>query len=317
MSFARKPWPRATAYVTALLLLAAVPPLAAQGIAVSNSQKEAALDYLQALASNDPQAIALTLHPDDLKALRLRILALLHQEAKKGESTVRVRLFGAGRQLDEIEHLTDTGFYAALADHLYLPGREFESLEGLAAVSDRDGRIEVLVRGKQPSERGKVRVVELVALKPFGKGWKAALPSEVEAQIEDLIDARQGSAQEHSAAALRGGRGTAPAQAGIVTLLDTSEKLLAEGKCAQYYDEQMSPNFRRVTGRKALEALIQSCKSSLGTREMLLATLRIVRTLEPKYEYDGQRAVYDLAGQGLPFDHFTLERIERAWYVAE
>ena len=79
----------------------------------------------------------------------------------------------------------------------------------------------------------------------------------------------------------------------------------------------MSPNFRRVTGKKALEALVQSCKSSIGTREMLLATLRIVRTLEPKYEYEGQRAVYDLAGQGLPFDHFALERVGREWYVAE
>src|SRR5579862_8418195 len=58
---------------------------AGAGIAVSNTQKAAALDYLQALAGNDPQAIALTLHPDDLKALRLRILTLLHQEAKKGE----------------------------------------------------------------------------------------------------------------------------------------------------------------------------------------------------------------------------------------
>src|SRR5262252_4232715 len=142
--------PRAAAYVMTLLVLAALAPRApAQGIAVSSGQKEAALDYLQALASNDPQAIALTIHPDDLKELRLRLLRLLHAEAKKGESTVRVRLFGAGRQLDEIEHLTDTGFYAALADHLYLPGREFAALEGLAAIPDRDGRVEVVVRGHQ------------------------------------------------------------------------------------------------------------------------------------------------------------------------
>jgi len=317
MIFPRQQRPRAPAYVTALLLLAGAPPAPAEGIPVSNSQKEAALDFLRALADNDPQEIALTLHPDDLKALRLRILTLLHQEAKKGDSTVRVRLFGAGRQLDEIEHLTDTGFYAALADHLYLPGRDFDSLEGLAALPEPDGRVEVVVRGRQPSERGKVRVVELVALKPYGRGWKAALPSELEAQIEDLIEARPGSAQAHSAAALRGGAGTAPAQAGITKLLDSSEKLLTEGNCQDYYDKQMSPNFRRVTGKKALEALVQSCKSSIGTREMLLATLRIVRTLEPKYEYEGQRAVYDLAGQGLPFDHFALERVGREWYVAE
>jgi hypothetical protein len=79
----------------------------------------------------------------------------------------------------------------------------------------------------------------------------------------------------------------------------------------------MSPNFRRVTGKKALAALVTACQNSLGTREMLLATLHIVRALDPRYEYEGQRATYDLTGQGLPFDHFVLEQVDKHWYVAE
>ena len=68
---------RAAPYVTGLLaLLLAAPAARSQGIPVGNSQKEAALEYLQALADNDPQAIALALHPADLKALRLRLLKL-------------------------------------------------------------------------------------------------------------------------------------------------------------------------------------------------------------------------------------------------
>jgi hypothetical protein len=42
-----------------------------------------------------------------------------------------------------------------------------------------------------------------------------------------------------------------------------------------------------------------------------------VRSLEPRYEYEGQRATYDLSGQGLPFDHFSLEQVDKHWYVAE
>ena len=286
---------------------------------VTMSQKNAALEFLQAVASGDPEAVAFAIHPDDLRALRLRILTLLHKEAQRGDSTVRNRLFGPARPLDEIEHLTDTGFYASLADRLYLPGREFDGGEGIASVADKDGKVEVVIRGRQPRDRGKVQVVNVVTLKPFGKDWKAALPTEIEAQIEDLIEGRHGtSAAARTPAALRGGgRSTAPAQPGIIELLSTSEKLLSESKCDVYYGKQMSPNFRRVTGKKALAALVAACQNSLGTREMLLATLRIVQGLEPRYEYEGQRATYDLSGQGLPFDHFVLEQLDKHWYVAE
>lgn len=286
---------------------------------VTMSQKNAALEFLQAVASGDPEAVAFAIHPDDLRALRLRILTLLHNEAQRGDSTVRNRLFGPARPLDEIEHLTDTGFYASLADRLYLPGREFDAGEGIASIAEKDGKVEVVIRGRQPRDRGKVQVVSVVTLKPFGKDWKAALPTEIEAQIDDLIEGRHGtSAAGRTPAALRGGgRSTAPAQPGIIELLSTSQKLLSEGKCDVYYGKQMSPNFRRVTGKKALAALVAACQNSLGTREMLLATLHIVSGLEPRYEYEGQRATYDLSGQGLPFDHFVLEQVDKHWYVAE
>jgi hypothetical protein len=286
---------------------------------VTMSQKNAALEFLQAVASGDPEAVAFAIHPDDLRALRLRILTLLHNEAQRGDSTVRNRLFGPARPLDEIEHLTDTGFYASLADRLYLPGREFDAGEGIASIAEKDGKVEVVIRGRQPRDRGKVQVVSVVTLKPFGKDWKAALPTEIEAQIDDLIEGRHGtSAAGRTPAALRGGGpSTAPAQPGIIELLSTSQKLLSEGKCDVYYGKQMSPNFRRVTGKKALAALVAACQNSLGTREMLLATLHIVSGLEPRYEYEGQRATYDLSGQGLPFDHFVLEQVDKHWYVAE
>jgi hypothetical protein len=111
--------------------------------------------------------------------------------------------------------------------------------------------------------------------------------------------------------------GTASATPAVLELLTAAEKSLNEGRCDTYYESQMSPNFRKVTGKKALQALINSCQNSMGTRQLLLSTLHIVRDLEPRYEAVGQRAVYDLAGQGLPYQTFTLEQVDRRWYIAE
>src|SRR5262249_35094767 len=140
-------------------------------------------------------------------------------------------------------------------------------------------------------------------------------------QIDDLIEGR------HIAVAMRPSGGptltsgvrseTAAALPAIVELLGDAEKSLLAGRCDEYYGQHMSPNFRRVTGKKALEALVASCRNSMGTRQLLLSTLHIVRGLEPRYENESQRAVYDLSGQGLPYQTFSVEQVDKRWYVAE
>jgi hypothetical protein len=308
--------------LTALFLVPAdAAPLAEK---VSSGQRTAALEFLAAVASGDPQSVAFSIHPDDLRALRLRILGLLTEEAKRDDGTIRSRLFGPGMPLEDIERLTDTGFYATLAYKLYLNGREYTEVEGLAAILDKGDRVQIVVRGRQPKDHGKVQVVNVVTVRPYGKDWKATLPSEIEAQIDDLIEGRHIAVAARPSAGARGpsfggtgNSGTAAALPAIVDLLDTAQKSLDGGKCDEYYGKQMSPNFRRVTGGKALQALVASCQNSMGTRQLLLSTLRIVRGLEPRYENESQRAVYDLSGQGLPFQTFSVERVDKRWYIAE
>jgi hypothetical protein len=304
-----------------VLLLATLLWLPASGAPVaekvSTGQRTAALEFLSAVASGDPQAVAFAIHPDDLQALRVRILALLRDEAKRGDSTIRSRLFGQGMPLDDIERLTNTGFYATLAYKLYLTGREYTEVEGLAAIPDKGVQVQVVVRGRQPRDHGKVQVVNVVTLRPYGKDWKATLPSEIEAQIEDLIAGRHIAVAAPPSGGVRLVGGTAAALSAIVELLSAAEKSLNDGQCDEYYGKQMSPNFRRVTGKKALEALVSSCQNSMGTRQLLLSTLHIVRALEPRYENESQRAVYDLSGQGLPFQTFSLEQVDRHWFIAE
>jgi hypothetical protein len=311
----------AAALLLALLWL--LPAQASTPVAgkVTAGQRAAALEFLSAVASGDPQAVASAIHPDDLQALRLRILGLLREEAKRGDSTVRSRLFGPGMALEEIERLTSTAFYATLAYKLYISGREYSEVDGLAAVPDNGDRVVVVVRGRQPRDHGKAQVVNAVTLRPYGKDWKAALPDEIGAQVDDLIAGRHIAVATRSSAGPLSGLGTpsqtAAALPAITDLLSNSEKALSEGRCEDYYSKQMSPNFRRVTGKKALEALVASCQNNMGTRQLLLSTLHIVRGLEPRYENDSQRAVYDLSGQGLPYQTFSLEQVDKRWYVAE
>jgi hypothetical protein len=294
---------------SALICLLLAPALSSAADKPSSAQKAAASEYLDAVASGSPQAVAFAIHPADLEALRNKVLTQLREEAARGESTIRVRLFGRGKPLAEIEHLTPIDFYATLGSKLYLFGREYKDADWIAAIPDRNGTVQVVLRGEQPNERGEKRVdvVNVVTL----------------AQIDDLIHARR-----NIYARLPPPAPTQPAKPGsasgetgvpsaITGLLSDASKALAVPNCEDYYNKYMSPNFRKVTSRKALEALINSCNTSLGTRELLVATLRIVKDLVPTFELDGSKAVYDVSNQGLPFDRFVIEQVDRKWYIAE
>jgi hypothetical protein len=308
------------------LCLSLAPVLAGAADKPSGAQKRAASEYLDAVASGSPQAVAYAIHPAELDALRTKVLTQLREENAKGDSTVRVRLFGRGKPLGEIERMTAIDFYAALGAKLYLFGREYKDADWIAAIPDKNDTVQVVLRGEQEKERGQKRVdvINVVTIRPYGKDWKATLPTEIEAQIDDLIYARRNIYARlpppvAAPSSLKPGdansdTGIPPA---ITTLLDDAGKALAVPSCEEYYTKYMSPNFRKVTSKKALDALIHSCKTSLGTRELLVATIRIVKDLVPRFEFEGRKAVYDVSGQGLPFDHFVIEQVDRKWYIAE
>jgi hypothetical protein len=315
-----------TRVLSGLICLLLLPVLAGAADKPNGAQRDAVKEYLNAVASGSPQAVAFAIHPTDLEALRNKVLTQLREEAGRGESTVRVRLFGRARTLPEIERLTPIDFYATIGSKLYLFGREYRDADWIAAVPDKNDTVQVVLRGEQERERGQKHpdVVNVVTIRPYGKDWKATLPTEIEAQIDDLIYARRNIYARLPPPAAPADLAKPGATAGetgvptaITTLLNDAGKALAGPSCEDYYNKYMSPNFRKVTSKKALEALINSCKTSLGTRELLVATIRIVKELVPRFELDGSKAVYDVSGQGLPFDRFVIEQVDRKWYIAE
>lgn len=305
-----------------LLALSLLTP-AAWAAGVSGAQERAAQEFLAAVASGNTQAIAASLHPDELRRVRAGITARLRADAAVGDHRVRSRLFGEASNLGDIERLTDQSFFAAFGLRLRYPARVFSKVIGLESVKDGDNIVHVVIRGEQPDGRGKMRVVTLVTLLADGKGWKAAIPSEIEAQIEDLLDGREPSAGLVPLAVRVPAVGDAPGAPQAVNtpeirnLLSSAASALLSGHCDEYYGEYMSPTFRRSTSAGALGTLVRTCERSDSMREMLVATLRVVDSSAPLYEQGGNRARYDITGRGLPFNHFVLERLDERWYIAE
>ncbi len=281
----------------------------------SGAQERGAEQFLAAVASGNFQAAAQEMHPDEIEKLRSRLLELLRAEASRSDSTYRSRLFGPGRSLNELESMTPVRFFGALSERLRLRGRVFEKYDWLAAVPD--GKVVYLVgKGIQPKERGAVKVTVLVGLMQYGAQWRAVIPSEIEAQIDDLIEGRATGGPGQGAATNVVVQ-KVPLAPGISELLARAEASIAAGQCEEYYGEFMSPNFHRATSRSALKTLVNACTRSEDTRETMITTLRIVQELSPRYEMNNTRAIFDVSGQGLPYQRFVLERDKDRWYIAE
>lgn len=311
-------------FIIAMLLLM---PKGAQADSLTGAQRDAASQYFAALGSGDAQALAFAVHPDEIIKLRTRLITLLREETKHGDSTLRGRLFGSGNQLADLERLTAPSFFVALLRRIALHGREFQDVRWIGAIAENASLVWVVGRLKPLKDRGKEEVVQTVGLMPYGKDWKAIIPTEMQAQIEDLLEARgpanavgRSSAKDLTAepqAAVIAAGTSAPAPHELLTLLDSAEQALIAGKCDVYYHDYLSPNFRRLTPAKSLDTLVASCNNSLGMRETLITTLRIVRGLTPRLELEGSRATYDVSNQGLPYERFVLEKLKDRWYIAE
>ncbi|MGC4027342.1 MAG: hypothetical protein QM696_00515 [Steroidobacteraceae bacterium] len=288
---------------------------------VSASQRRAGEEYLAAVAAGDTQAMALAIHEQELELLRSRLLDEMRLEADRNGNLVRSRLFGAGMPLAQIERLTPQNFFVQLAARLRFGARPFERIDWLDAVKDEGGAVQLVGRARPPKEQGSIRVPVLVTLVPWGKDWKAALPLELQAQIDDLRTGRRSAAAAAPAASAApdpSARAEAPASPqAILDLFKAAEENLGARRCEEYYQRQMSPNFRRTTAAKALRALIASCESRTETRESLLTALQFARETAPRFEYAGTRAVYDLRGKGLPFPQLVVELVDKRWYIAE
>jgi hypothetical protein len=152
----------------------------------------------------------------------------------------------------------------------------------------------------------------VVSLIKYGKDWRVQLPTLLQARVDAALVAL---GQSNAAADPTAPKAEASPE--LMSALKSGSETLRRGDCAAFFNEHMSPNFRSMTSSKALATLIKQCQTREDTRETYIAALDLAQRLSPRYEQDGARAIYDMRGQGLPFQRFVLEKVENRWYVAE
>ena len=291
------------AHLAAWLALIILPALAD----AAGQQDKIAKAYLQAAASGQPEALLEFLHPGELEDLRKRLIAVLENEAAHGSSTVRERLFGT-TTAEEIRRLTPSSLFVTLARRVGLPTEKIGEIKILGVIDENSQLSHVVARIVPPEDsdiRGRVALVSLVR---YGKEWRVAIPDAFQVRLDAALVVSEGGASA--------GKKT-PNTPEILEFLENASTALRNGDCAGFFNERMSPNFRASTSPKALKTLIDQCMTYEETRETYISALELARRMAPAYEQNGARAIYDLRGQGLPFDRFVLEKVDGRWYVAE
>jgi hypothetical protein len=294
--------------MTALLMALSV--TAAPAVAAT-AEERLAQDYLEAASRGDAARLLDFYHPDEIAALRARVLKALEAEATAGGDTVRTRAFGIATTMETVRRTTPVNLFVQLSARVS-PAERTGKAVALGTVVENPQTSHVLARLMPPPGLQTRPSLAVVTLLRYGKAWRVALPQNFQDEIDTLLQTPQGAGQAEDPAAQ-----SAPNFDDINAMLERGVELLSNGKCASYFNELMSPRFLASTSAQALQRLIVHCERSVDTRETYIAALQVARKASPRYEESGTRAVYDMTGKGLPFQRFVLERVDRRWFIAE
>lgn len=274
------------------------------------ADEEFATGFAEGWSREAWEDVAYAIHPDELARVRKLALDAIESEAKDNSSEIRSRLFGVAVSVEDVRRMTPHNVMSLLVKRFLVAPRVMKKTRVVGKIKD-DKLEQVVVRG-WADEKGKgPSSVLLVTLMPYGKQWAAVVPSELEEKIEAAIAGANVGAREVADSRV------AALDPAIAKLLDSGIAALKDGRCSEYYNDIMSPSFRKATSPAAVKTLIAGCEKNATMRDRTRQTLEIARTLRPRYEYENTRAVFDMSGQGLPFDRFVVEKIDKKWYIAE
>jgi len=151
-----------------------------------------------------------------------------------------------------------------------------------------------------------------VTLVPSGKEWRGAIP----VGVESYVDAVLATAPDDTPAVVPPPAPAAKDPA-AAALLARGIELLNKGNCLTYFLDVMEPGFSKTMTQKSFDAIVRGCELNEKTRERFRVGLELAAAREPKVENGGLKLVYDLNGEGLPYDKVTLVKTDGRWYVAE
>lgn len=294
----------------ALLLILGLAALA--GTAHAVSQERIVKEFLLAAGAGDKGAVFNSFHTGDVEDFRARVMKALEKEAGEGRREVRDRLFGTATTMDELRRLTPPNFLLAMARRLEMPMLPAKEVKVIDTVEEDGDTMHAVARIWPDEDRKGTSRLALVTLRRFSKNeWRVGLPEPFLARVDGALE---GSGQDRASLPEKVTGTNSPE---LLQLLDSGSKVLREGNCTSFFTVYMSPNFRASKSDKALKTLITQCERNLDTREMYVSALELARGMSPEIRDNGLRAVYDMRGQGFPFDSYSMEKIGERWYIAE
>jgi hypothetical protein len=282
------------------------------GTAEAVTQERIVKDYLLAAGAGDKGAVFNSFHTGDVEAFRARIMKALEKETAEGRREIRDRLFGTGTTIDELRRLTPPNFLLAMVRRLEMPMLPAKKVDIIDIVDENSETVHALARVWPDEDKKGSSRLALVTLRRFGKNeWRVGLPEPFLARVDAALE---GSGQDRASLPEKVTGTNSPE---ILQLIDSGSKVLREGNCTSFFTIFMSPNFRASKSEKALKTLITQCERNIDTREMYVSALEIARGMSPEIQNNGMRAVYDMRGQGFPFETYSIEKIGERWYIAE
>lgn len=294
------------------VLLLALACVAWAGTARAVTPERIAKDFLLAAGEGDKNAVFNSFHSGDVEDFRARVMKALEKESAEGRREIRDRLFGTGTTMDELRRLTPPNFLLAMVRRLEMPMLPAKKVDIIDVVEENATTEHALARVWPDEEKKGTSRLALVTLRRWGKNeWRIGLPEPFLARVDAALE---GSGQDRASLPEKVTGTNSPE---ILELIDSGSKVLRDGNCTSFFTIFMSPNFRASKSEKALKTLITQCERSIDTREMYVSALEIARGLSPEMQNDGLRAVYDMRGQGFPFDTYSIEKIGDRWYIAE
>ena len=288
--------------------------------AASSQQKDLVDAYLRSLSDRQVSEVVAMLHPGDIEALRTRVMKALDTEKTANESAIKDRMFGKAASLDELRRLTPPNFLLAMTRRMALPTMpRVRSTRIIGIVEEGDSTHHAVTRAwPDEKEKGMPHIALVTLRKGADKNWRVGIPEGFLAHVEAALKGQDVPAPDAAGAAPPAEE--KPAATNTPEMLQTMQsgmQLLRDGNCASYLTVVMSPKFRASKTDKALKTLIQQCERSIDMRETYVSALEIASRSAPDMRENGMLAFYDLEGQGLPFNGFSLEKIDGRWYVAE
>jgi hypothetical protein len=280
----------------------------------AQSAGKTAEEFVYASTAGGPSAAVPLYHPKEVTRLHDKIMLGVEREAQTGGKSIRTLLFGGGPSVEDLRHMTHEAMLLAVLARMPTKQTVYDEFKSLGEVKEVDN-LHIVVRASLSKvERLKRRsIVTVVTLIPDGKAWRAAIPSFLEARVDDALAAGPQDIATETATVKPLIKDPA-----WQSLLTKGIAILQQGNCERYFSEIMAPSFRQSLAPKAYDTIVKSCdNNSQGIRDKFRTGLELARDRDPSLEGDGSRVVYDLKREGLPYDKLVLTRIAGQWYVAE